>query len=373
MNPVPVAFYAPMKPPDHAQPSGDRTMARLLLRALGSAGYAPEIASRIRTWEAGGDEVRQRAIRAASLEEAERLAAGYARSPAQARPRLWFTYHCYYKAPDHLGPEIARRLGIPYVIAEASRAPKRAGGPYAFANAAAEDAIAAADTLFVMTGQDRECLERALRPGQRLIALPPFVDAAPLAVSSRRSSGSVRLLAVGMMRPGDKLSSYRILAEALARIPDLPWFLDVAGDGMARPEVERLFAGFGSRVTLLGARDEASLASLYAHADLLVWPAVNEAYGMALLEAQAQGCPVVAGRCGGVPDVVLDGVTGRLAPPGETGAFAEAVAALVGDPVRRAEMGEAALRFVRRERSLAGAAAILREALGPLVALPGAA
>ena len=60
---------------------------------------------------------------------------------------------------------------------------------------------------------------------------------------------------------------------------------------------------------------------------------------MALLEAQAAGLPVVAGRSGGVPSVVADGETGLLAPEGDAAAFAEAVGALLADPERRARDG----------------------------------
>lgn len=375
MTPVPIAFYAPLKPPDHPHPSGDRTMARLLLAALKEAGFAPEVASRLRTFEAAGNRERQIAIAAESAAEADVLAAEYGGHPAEARPRLWFTYHCYYKAPDHLGPEMARRLGIPLVIVEPSRAPKRASGPWAFAHRAAEAAIAAADALLVLTGRDRECLERALRPGQRLVELPPFVDVRPATRHSpgRKADAPTRLLTVAMMRPGDKLASYRILGAALSRIADLPWTLDVVGDGAARPEVEGCLAPLGMRVTFRGELDGEALSLAYAAADLLVWPAVNEAYGMVLLEAQAQGCPVLAGRYGGVADAMLAGVTGELVPPGDVAAFADAAARLIKEPARRAGMGEAGSRFVAEERSLSRAAASLREALAPLLALPSPA
>jgi glycosyltransferase involved in cell wall biosynthesis len=88
---------------------------------------------------------------------------------------------------------------------------------------------------------------------------------------------------------------------------------------------------------------------------------------MVLLEAQGQGCPVVAGRFGGVPDVVLRGETGLLAAPGDPQDFARCVAELLSDPVRRTQMGAAGRRFVRSERGLDGAAIILREALMPLL------
>ncbi len=119
-----------------------------------------------------------------------------------------------------------------------------------------------------------------------------------------------------------------------------------------------------------GAVEPAALSTLYAAADLLVWPAVNEAYGMALLEAQAHGCPVVAGGYGGVPDVVRDGATGRVTPPGDAPALAAAIRDLAGAPDTLAAMGRAALAFARGERGLTTAAARLHAALGPLLREP---
>jgi glycosyltransferase involved in cell wall biosynthesis len=119
-----------------------------------------------------------------------------------------------------------------------------------------------------------------------------------------------------MMRPGDKLASYTILAQALERLTALPWSLDLVGDGAARSDVEALFRPFGDRVRFHGqVEDRAALTTLYERAHLFVWPAVNEAYGMVFLEAQALGCPVVAGRYGGVPSVVRHGQPGSWRPP----------------------------------------------------------
>ncbi len=170
-----------------------------------------------------------------------------------------------------------------------------------------------------------------------------------------------------MMREGDKLASYRLLAEALAQLGDRPWILDVAGDGPSAAEVASLLAPFGDRVRRHGAVGPTTLSALYGRADLLVWPAVNEAYGMALLEAQAHGCPVVAGGYGGVPDVVRDRVTGRVTPPGDVAAVAAAIRDLAGAPGTLAAMRQAALAFAREERGLTAAAARLRAALSPLL------
>ena len=365
-DPIPVAFYAPLKSPDHPAPSGDRTMARLLLKALRAAGFEPCLASTLRSLDLRGEAVFQSGLRAAAEAEADRIASAF-RGGRPDAPRLWFTYHNYYKAPDWIGPRVAGALRLPYVVAEGSRAPKRASGSWALGHAGAEAALDRADLLLVMTDADRDALQRALRPGQRLADLPPFTDVEPPAESPfRAENGPPRLLTVAMMRPGDKLASFRVLAEALARLGGL-WVLDIIGDGEARGEVESLFRPFGERVALHGRLDAAALGAFYARADLFLWPAVNEAYGMVLLEAQAHGCPVVAGRNGGVASVVRHGETGLLSPGRDAAAFADAVATLFGDAPLRRRLGAAARRFVRDERGLAQAAGRLRGALLPLV------
>ena len=90
-------------------------MARQFLRLLGELGHDVEVASTLRTWEAG-DEERQEAILDAAVRERERLLFRWQARP----PNLWFTYHLYHKAPDHLGPAVADALGIAYVVAEPS-------------------------------------------------------------------------------------------------------------------------------------------------------------------------------------------------------------------------------------------------------------
>jgi glycosyltransferase involved in cell wall biosynthesis len=108
---------------------------------------------------------------------------------------------------------------------------------------------------------------------------------------------------------------------------------------------------------------------VYAAADLYVWPAVREAYGIALLEAQAAGLPVVAGREGGVAEVVADGHSAVLTPPRDPTAFASAVAALLADADRRRAMAKAAARFVSERRSIAQAAAELAAAFAAAAAI----
>jgi glycosyltransferase involved in cell wall biosynthesis len=350
-------------------------MARLLMNALNKAGFSPSLASELRTLDKTGDRDVQESIRQQSLTEAERLIAHYRALPEENRPRLWFTYHVYYKAPDWIGPRVAERLGIPYVIAEGSRAAKRADGPWALAHRGAEAALDRASAIFVMTPVDRQALERARPSRQVLVDLPPFTDAAEWADAPssaprhvREPHSGLRLLTVAMMRGGDKLASYAILAEALAGLGPGEWRLDVVGDGSARAEVETLLAPFGSRVRFHGhIGDRARLCEMYRQADVFVWPAVNEAYGMVLLEAQAFGCPVVAGAYGGVASVVRNDETGVLTSPGDAMALARAVTALRDAPERRRALAAAARRFVADERGLEQASARLRTSLVPII------
>jgi glycosyltransferase involved in cell wall biosynthesis len=116
-------------------------------------------------------------------------------------------------------------------------------------------------------------------------------------------------------------------------------------------------------VRFLGALEEAALPPLYAACDLYVWPAVAEAYGMAMLEAQAAGLPVLAGAEGGVADVVADGITGRLAPRREPAAFAAVLADLLDRPAELGSMGHAAAARVAELHSLPAAKARLGRAL----------
>jgi glycosyltransferase involved in cell wall biosynthesis len=208
-----------------------------------------------------------------------------------------------------------------------------------------------------------------------LVDFPPFLDMQDWpAPNTPPSPGSVpRLLTVAMMRKGDKLASYSILAAALERLQHLPWSLDIVGDGETYEEIVQRFSHFAGRVSYHGRiESRADLKSLYERADLFVWPAVNEAYGMVLLEAQAMGCPVLAGAYGGVASVVKHGETGVLTRPDDIAAFADALSTLLQDRDRLRNFGANAMRFVRQERDLDHAALRLRHAIEPLTAGAGA-
>ncbi|MDP1839495.1 MAG: glycosyltransferase family 4 protein [Reyranella sp.] len=371
-----VLLHTPLKPPDSPTPSGDREMARglaRLLRRLGHRLVVPPL-SRVATG-VPPPEAHLALERRARL-QAARLIAHWRALPAGHPERfdLWFTYHCYYRKPDWLGPIVTRALGIPYVLVEASHAPRRAQGPTRLGHRAVERALAAADLVLTVNPRDLAGVRARLRPGARQLRLPPFIDTAPFQAAPHAPpqvpGDPPVLLSVGMMRTRDKLESYKVLAQAFALLKDRKWRAVLVGDGPARGEVEALMAPLNEdgceRVRFAGAIPHADLPAFYGKADLYLWPAINEAYGMAFLEAQASGLPVVAGRTGGVPAVVADGITGLLTPIGDAAAFAAAVARLLDQPVERARLAAAASVRVAAHHDERAAAHALAAALKTL-------
>lgn len=358
-----VLLHTPLKPPDHPVPSGDREMARGFSRLLTRLGHRVIMPATSRVPQGVPDPEAHLDLERRARKQAGRLIDHWRSLPARHPERfdLWFTYHCYYRKPDWLGPIVTRALGLPYVIAEASHAARRAVGATRLGHRATERALAAADLAITVNPRDVAGVAARLRPGARQVWLPPFIDVRPyLAARAHRVRNDVPLLlAVGMMRTRDKLESYRVLAQAFHLLGGRPWQAVLVGDGAARAEIEGLMAPFGRRIRFAGAVSPEELLALYASADLYVWPAINEAYGMAFLEAQAAGVPVVAGRTGGVPAVVTDGVAGLLTPIGDAAAFAAAVGRLLDHPEERARLAaNTAARIAARHDDRAAAHAL---------------
>jgi glycosyltransferase involved in cell wall biosynthesis len=355
-----IAFYAPLKPPDHPVPSGDRLMARQLIAALEIAGHDVQLVSRYRAYAS-------EAIPLTGIED--ELARIEREWRSLGAPDLWFCYHPYYKAPDALGPRVCREFSVPYVTAEASYAGKRDVGPWAGRQSLVVDAVRLARLNISFTERDREGLLKIAGPDTCAL-LPPFIDTARFEIRKPTEvvDSTVRLIAVAMMRTGDKLESYRFLAHSLALLADDKWELVIVGDGPLRSEVVALFAAFGTRrVRFVGQKRPEEIAGLLALADLYVWPGCGEAFGLAYLEAQAAGLPVVALATAGVPAVVLDGKTGCLTPEGDVAAYAAAVRMLIADEPERLRLAAEARRFAREDRSIAAAAKTLSALLRQFV------
>ena len=352
-----IAFYAPLKAPTHPIPSGDRTIGRALIAALEHGGYDVTLASELRLYDGAGDKAAQTALAAQAEAEVTRLCT---RSDA-AQWTHWVTYHNYYKAPDLVGPAVSAALKIPYVQVESTRARKRLNGPWSAFAAAAEAASDAARAIFFFTRHDEDTLRRDAPGDQHLVHLPPFLATAVLPEASNLSGP---LLTVAMMRRGDKLASFQMIADALKALPgDVRWNLAIAGDGPARADVAALMAPFGPRVQFLGQCDASTLAQHYGTARALLWPGVNEAFGMIYLEAQAAGVPVIAQDRPGVRDVVAGA---HPAPEDGPEALAARIARLVTDRDQARAEGRAARDQIAGAHLLPHAAHTLRTSLEAL-------
>ncbi|MDA5557536.1 glycosyltransferase family 4 protein [Shimia sp. MMG029] len=352
-----IAFYAPLKSPNHTVPSGEREIARNLMQALAVDDVVPVLASEFRSFEKQGDAAQQQVLIAQATQEADKL---IARGKAEGW-QAWLTYHNYYKAPDLLGPLVTQALGIPYLLVEATLANKRLDGPWDAFERRAKTACQAADVIFSFTERDAMAL-RAELGAEKLVSFPPFVALERLPEIAKPEAPIV--LVAGMMRAGDKFASYQIIADTLAQMPDQDWQLEVAGDGPKQADVAALLAPFGARVRFLGQLDAAGMAAAYARAKAFFWPGVNEAFGMVYLEAQARGVPVIAEDRPGVREVVDPS---GLVAQGSPKSLSDALISALFDASYHLQRSEKARALIAAHHLLPAARDTLWSALRPLL------
>lgn len=158
-----------------------------------------------------------------------------------------------------------------------------------------------------------------------------------------------------------------VLLDALARLraDDPEVTLTLVGDGPERGWIEERIAelGLGGAVGITGYLDQDAVADRLARADVFVLPSFAEGVPVVLMEAMATGLPVVTTRIAGIPELVEDGVSGLVVPPGDAVALADALAALLADPARREEMGAAGRAHVAAEHAIDREAAWLSRVL----------
>ena len=144
------------------------------------------------------------------------------------------------------------------------------------------------------------------------------------------------------------------LLEAMTKVrrhhPDARALL--VGDGPLRPEMEAKARELDLSETVIFTGIRRDVPEILALLDIFILPSLWEGLPVALLEAMAAGLPVVATRVGGVPEVVIDGVTGLLVPPRDPEALSAAILTLLQDPDLRHRMGEAGQRRVRNHFSV---------------------
>jgi len=159
------------------------------------------------------------------------------------------------------------------------------------------------------------------------------------------------LVVVGRLEPQ---KGHRILLDALpAVLRSFPRVrLVCLSDGQLRAALERqtLKLGLTDAVRFVGYQPD--IAEWLALADISILPSFFEGLPLTVIEAMAAGRPVIASAVDGVPEVLVDGESGLLIPPGDSGALARAICRLVGDPALRQAMARAGRRRVVLEFGL---------------------
>lgn len=178
----------------------------------------------------------------------------------------------------------------------------------------------------------------------------------PVRLRAPRPGAPMRVACVAALRP---YKGHHVLVDAIARLARAGEAveLDVVGDGPRRGALERQCArlGIATRVHFLGGLTEPAVAEILDQADAFAQATVVQRNGdtdgipVALMEAMAAGVPVVASRVSGVPELVRDGETGLLAPPGDAAALADALRILRAEPGAAIERAVAARALVEEQ------------------------
>ena len=183
-------------------------------------------------------------------------------------------------------------------------------------------------------------------------------------VRARRSEVVDNIVeARGRARPGEKVAvptvvsagalipikGYDVLLEAFGKLGEsgVSFKLLLAGDGPERNRLERqaISLGIGERVKFLGGIDD--VPALFSTAHVAVHSSHSEGLSNTILEAMAEGLPVVATNVGGTPEMISDGRTGLLVPPNDARTLAANVRQLLERPDLRARLGRAGFEVVR--------------------------
>jgi glycosyltransferase involved in cell wall biosynthesis len=190
--------------------------------------------------------------------------------------------------------------------------------------------------------------------------------------------GARRLLAVGRL---DAIKGFAVLIDACGQLRDagVPFSCEIVGEGELRAPLEERVRrlGLDERVRLSGALPQEEVRARLYGASVFVMPSMVAPDGnmdgipVALMEAMAAGVPVVSTTVSGIPEIVTDGSSGRLVPPGDDRALAQAIRGLLEDPVAGRRLATAARQTVEAHFDAAREASRLHDFVSQ--ALPQAA
>jgi phosphatidyl-myo-inositol dimannoside synthase len=277
---------------------------------------------------------------------------GFARRKAQLgaqvcglAPRVRFAFFGHANlAPLGLAVRLLHPRSQYWVMAHGIEVWTRLGGLRRLALSRASR-IAAVSAFTARAMSEAQGLER-----ERIVVLPPaldpvFSDATEETRPPQLPPGARVVLTVGRLvsaEPGKGVDTVlHALPKVLRAFPEACFV--IVGDGDARPGIEKLAreSNVAGHVVFAGEQPLEALRGFYDRCEIFAMPSRQEGFGVVFLEAMAHGKPVIAGAHGGTPELVADGVTGYLVRYGDAEAVADRLLALLGNPARRAQMGEA--------------------------------
>lgn len=290
---------------------------------------------------------------------------------------------------------LRRQLGIPYIVyvhgkdllkegrKGGNRWVVRAGTREILGNA---EAIVANSAATASLAKDLVC--RVGRPdaADRTHVIHPGADPGRFRSTSsahRPTQGDVgwspMLLSVARLVPRKGIDTViQALPAILAVHPNATYVVVGCGPDLARLEQLARDVGVLRHVRFAGDVDEEQLPAVYAEADLFLLPTREiladdeiEGFGIAYVEAAAAGVPSIGANVGGVPDAVLDGITGLLVPPDSPAGAAAAALRVLGDPELRSRLGENGRAAVERHLNWDRAASEVRTVVSEVVAQSG--
>jgi len=286
-----------------------------------------------------------------SVQGARKLAAAWVQSQALLRQIMPAVFHQHRTGPYHGKWAVlaARAAGVPVVVASEHQAAYRLRGAQRWVNAVTDQLV---DRIVAVSDHDYRCqLKESGRPPEQIVRIHNGIDLSrfrpesPEATAARRTAlgipPGVPVIGTVARLEEQKGVTYflRALPALAARWPGLVVLIAGRGSLKKALEAEAVALGVNGYTRFLGFwPDVAEVMSLM---DVVAIPSMWEPFGLVAAEAMAVGRPVVASRVGGLPEVVADGETGLLVPPGEPAALADAVERLLAAPDLRSRLGAA--------------------------------
>ena len=351
-----IAFYAPFKPIDHKNPSGDLVIARGICDYLKKKGHEILTPTRLRCrwiylkpW-----------LWPLVLKEYKRAG----RFIKNKKPDIWLTYHTYYKSPDIPGPFLCSGHKIPYLIFQGIYSTKRRKKLLTYPGFVLNrHALLNGAHIFTNRKEDFINLKRLL-PDNKLTYVAPGIYPEQFEFDLRarkelrekwKTGDDPVVLSAAMFRPDVKTRGLKWLIRSCSRIVNKGYSLRlvIAGGGKERKNLEKLAGKFlGARVVFAGQIHRKNMNKFYSAGDIFAFPGIRESLGMVFLESQSCGLPVVAFDNGGICEVVQNGSTGFLTGPFDEKAFDCAIKSLLKDPGLRKSMGKKAAAYIRKYHDL---------------------